>query len=346
MAKGTWVNVNGTWKQVKNIWQNVGGVWKQKVIPKGNIGGVWKDFISYLWTTVTKSWSYNKDSYKNFFVDGNYIYIQNVYNVVNKIDVYGNFISSNRYYPDDTSTYLIYCDNEYGYSNNYNNGTLYYSTPGQTSGSNLMSGANIVVAVTKDKSKKCVTQGSDTDTRIQYLTVYDRYFNILCDNIFTGIAGSFPVTIVKKMKIYGNYLYLIAKNKIRIFNLQTYTFTSDWIVVSSTDIMDCVVDKNNRLNVLSYSSNVVKVYNASTGDLISSFTLNSITNGNSSSNFKIDNNSEGNLICCCQGKLIKIVLDTMEQLTYNLSSCVSILCDTNGSIFIDEGTQLSKYIES
>jgi hypothetical protein len=50
MTKKTWVNVGGTWKNVKNIWLNVGGVWIQKVIPKVNIGGIWKEFIQYLYT--------------------------------------------------------------------------------------------------------------------------------------------------------------------------------------------------------------------------------------------------------------------------------------------------------
>lgn len=47
MAKKTWVNVSGVWKEVKNVWINVGGTWKQKVIPKGNITGSWKEFMQY-----------------------------------------------------------------------------------------------------------------------------------------------------------------------------------------------------------------------------------------------------------------------------------------------------------
>lgn len=47
MAKGTWVNVGGNWKNVKNIWVNINGVWKQKAIPKGNVAGVWKEFVQY-----------------------------------------------------------------------------------------------------------------------------------------------------------------------------------------------------------------------------------------------------------------------------------------------------------
>ncbi|MBM7577658.1 hypothetical protein [Jeotgalibacillus terrae] len=48
MAKKTWINISGTWTEVKNVWQNVGGVWKEKVLPKGNISGVWKEFMQYL----------------------------------------------------------------------------------------------------------------------------------------------------------------------------------------------------------------------------------------------------------------------------------------------------------
>ena len=47
MAKQTWVNIGGTWKQVKNVWVRIGGVWKQQVIPKGLIGAAWKEFMQY-----------------------------------------------------------------------------------------------------------------------------------------------------------------------------------------------------------------------------------------------------------------------------------------------------------
>lgn len=47
MAKKTWINISGAWRNVKVAWLNVGGVWK-KITPKGNISGTWKDFIQYL----------------------------------------------------------------------------------------------------------------------------------------------------------------------------------------------------------------------------------------------------------------------------------------------------------
>ncbi|KIL79605.1 hypothetical protein [Bacillus badius] len=46
MAKKTWVNIGGTYRDVKTAWVNMGGIWK-KFIPKGNIAGVWKEFIQY-----------------------------------------------------------------------------------------------------------------------------------------------------------------------------------------------------------------------------------------------------------------------------------------------------------
>lgn len=48
MAKATHVNVNGTWKEVKNVWENVGGVWKEKVVPFLNVGGFNKECMSYI----------------------------------------------------------------------------------------------------------------------------------------------------------------------------------------------------------------------------------------------------------------------------------------------------------
>lgn len=48
MAKKTWVNVGGVWKEAKNVWLKVNGVWKSKVIPSANIAGVWKDLIQYI----------------------------------------------------------------------------------------------------------------------------------------------------------------------------------------------------------------------------------------------------------------------------------------------------------
>ena len=53
MAKKTWVNVSGTWKEVKNVWNNVAGVWKENVMPKINVTGVWKICISYI-TQINK----------------------------------------------------------------------------------------------------------------------------------------------------------------------------------------------------------------------------------------------------------------------------------------------------
>lgn len=61
MGKATWINIGGTWKQVKNVWQNIGGLWKQKVIPKGNINGIWKEFISYIinWSLIIDDKGYS-----------------------------------------------------------------------------------------------------------------------------------------------------------------------------------------------------------------------------------------------------------------------------------------------
>lgn len=47
MAKQTWVNVGGIWKQVKDVWLKENGEWKNEVVPKGKVGGSWKEFITY-----------------------------------------------------------------------------------------------------------------------------------------------------------------------------------------------------------------------------------------------------------------------------------------------------------
>lgn len=47
MAKQTWVNVGGIWKQVKDVWLKENGEWKNEVVPKGKVGSSWKEFITY-----------------------------------------------------------------------------------------------------------------------------------------------------------------------------------------------------------------------------------------------------------------------------------------------------------
>jgi len=48
LAKITWVNVDGEFKEVINVWQNINGEWKDRVIPKGAISGLgWKEFMQY-----------------------------------------------------------------------------------------------------------------------------------------------------------------------------------------------------------------------------------------------------------------------------------------------------------
>lgn len=42
MAGGSFVNVGGVWRTVKNIYVNVGGVWRQVKNSYANVGGVWR----------------------------------------------------------------------------------------------------------------------------------------------------------------------------------------------------------------------------------------------------------------------------------------------------------------
>lgn len=110
MGKATWVNVGGTWKQVKNVWENVGDVWKSKVIPKTNVAGTWKDCMQYNLYNVALSLSggqyteynlcYNK--FSNFIYVVNYT-AQEVYRDdinLTPANVVGNFLeclSTNNY---------------------------------------------------------------------------------------------------------------------------------------------------------------------------------------------------------------------------------------------------------
>lgn len=48
MAKQTWLNVGGTWKELVSVWNNVGGVWKKDAMPKLNVSGVYKECMSYV----------------------------------------------------------------------------------------------------------------------------------------------------------------------------------------------------------------------------------------------------------------------------------------------------------
>lgn len=159
MSKATWVNINGTWKQVKNVWENVGGTWKQKVVPKGNISGIWKDFISYnanVYAMVKNTSNYKYKVSKIavnaviwstveyadidcFSVDGN----GNLYLIVNtntliKYDSNGNIIYSKSYdFSFTNSIQIAFSGNIYvgsGYSvkkfdanGNYVNNVLYDS---------------------------------------------------------------------------------------------------------------------------------------------------------------------------------------------------------------------------
>lgn len=59
MPKKTWINVNGVYKEVKDIWQNVNGYWKNQTIPRVNILDDWKELIEY------KRFLYNYGVYGN-----------------------------------------------------------------------------------------------------------------------------------------------------------------------------------------------------------------------------------------------------------------------------------------
>ncbi|MDF1507620.1 hypothetical protein PZE06_05420 [Robertmurraya sp. DFI.2.37] len=47
MTKKTWVNVNGTFRNVKSVWVKINDIWK-KCVPKGKVDGIWKEFIIYM----------------------------------------------------------------------------------------------------------------------------------------------------------------------------------------------------------------------------------------------------------------------------------------------------------
>ena len=47
MAKATWVNVGGVWKNCTAVWRNTGGVWASGGTPWRNISSVWKDCFAY-----------------------------------------------------------------------------------------------------------------------------------------------------------------------------------------------------------------------------------------------------------------------------------------------------------
>lgn len=104
MAKKTWVNIAGTWRNAKNVWVNVNGVWKEKVIPKGNIAGNWRDFIQYMQElykngdfTIPFSQAYNSSSF-NTLTKNNSNFVMHlqahnstvqtfIYSTVNSIDL-------------------------------------------------------------------------------------------------------------------------------------------------------------------------------------------------------------------------------------------------------------------
>lgn len=90
MSNKTWINVNGIFKEVKNVWQNINGTWKQKIIPKGNINGAWKNFIQYIlilynygvsnvpFSGYSSSFSYELD-YMQLYMRGRFDYTDSTY---------------------------------------------------------------------------------------------------------------------------------------------------------------------------------------------------------------------------------------------------------------------------
>lgn len=95
MAKKTYFNLGGIWKNVQNIWANIGGTWKQKVVPMGLIAGVQKAFIVYsIYVT-----SYLTSSV-NSFPDTMYVNQDGYGGHIAKTG--GSYVISGGYSPSDT----------------------------------------------------------------------------------------------------------------------------------------------------------------------------------------------------------------------------------------------------
>ena len=55
------VNINGVWKEIKDISVNIGGTWRSVIRAQVNIGGTWKDIsLFYEWWKGTLSEVWDK----------------------------------------------------------------------------------------------------------------------------------------------------------------------------------------------------------------------------------------------------------------------------------------------
>ena len=236
MSKATWINVNGVWKNVKNVWENVNGIWKEKVIPKGNINGVWKEFIAYvtlilntinLPSSTVKNRTYslvvnNLDSVVSVTVDTGQVTYTISGNTINLTTDNGNIINTlynSTKYSKTATGYSTNTSNSFSVTYNYNDGS-YVGTLTKNGVSYVISGSYTPQdSKTATDSRSTVVGGSagSLPSSVGY-NVGGYSGTLIKSGSATVISGSYtpPDSMTFDYNNYydGPYIYTVTKYRL------------------------------------------------------------------------------------------------------------------------------------